>query len=188
MNYNEIISSNPNFGENWFTYPNLYSEMVKKFDSGSHFVELGSWKGRSVVYMAVEIINSGKQIRFDSIDRWQTEPEWQMSGDEVYATFLDNIKPVRSAVNVIRKDSSTAAADYSDGSLDFVFIDADHTYEGVSKDIKAWLPKVKNGGILAGHDYAWFPPIREAVKDIFGPGDYSDPWGNGCFWTQVRRA
>ena len=48
-------------GENWFTYPKLYSAVVEKFPSGSHFVEVGTWKGMSAAYMAVEIINSGNQ-------------------------------------------------------------------------------------------------------------------------------
>jgi hypothetical protein len=176
----------PHMGENWFTYPHLYSHVVKKFPTNSHFVELGSWKGMSAAFMAVEIINSSKNIRFDCIDIWspdgylsdQTQKEF---GDELMQCFLTNIEPVKHVINVIRKDSAAAAADYADHSLDFVFIDADHSYEGVKKDILAWLPKMKPDGILAGHDYAWHEPIRQAVSDVFGAGDYSDPWGNGCF-------
>ena len=56
------------FGENFFTYPNLYSTMVKIFSTESHFIEIGSWKGRSAAYMAVEIHNSGKRIQFDCVD------------------------------------------------------------------------------------------------------------------------
>lgn len=54
---------------------------------------------------------------------------------------------------IIRKDSLAAADDVADGSLDFVFIDADHSYEGCKADIAAWMPKVKPGGLLSGHDY-----------------------------------
>lgn len=50
-------------GENWFTYPTLYSNMVEKYPTNSHFVEVGTWKGMSAAYMAVEIINSGKDIK-----------------------------------------------------------------------------------------------------------------------------
>ena len=58
------IYKQENFGENWFTYPIFYSDMVKKFPHGSKFVEVGSWKGKSSSYMAVEIANSIK---------WSTE-------------------------------------------------------------------------------------------------------------------
>jgi hypothetical protein len=50
-------------------------------------------------------------------------------------------------------DSVKAAQCLPDNSLDFVFIDADHSYEGCSADIAAWAPKVKPGGLVGGHDY-----------------------------------
>jgi len=56
--------------------------------------------------------------------------------------------------------------------FDFVFIDADHTYESVKKDILAWYPKVKKGGIIAGHNYfvegKGYEGLRKAVIEIFG--------------------
>ena len=52
-------------------YLGLYKKMVKKFSPGSHFVAIGSFLGKSSVYMAVEIINSGKDIKFDCIDHWK---------------------------------------------------------------------------------------------------------------------
>lgn len=55
---------------------------------------------------------------------------------------------------ILRMSSREAASLVPDGSLDFVFIDADHSYEGCSADIAAWLPKLKPGALLSGHDYA----------------------------------
>ena len=49
-------------GENWFNYQDLYNQMVNYFPDGAHFVEVGSWKGRSSAFMAVEIINSNKKL------------------------------------------------------------------------------------------------------------------------------
>ena len=60
-----------NLGQDWFTYPQLYKGMVEKFNEGSHFVEVGVWKGRSASFMAVEIHNSGKKIKFDCVDTWE---------------------------------------------------------------------------------------------------------------------
>jgi len=180
----------PHMGENWFTYPALYAETVKRFDTGSHFVELGSWKGMSAAYMAVEIINSGKNIKFDCIDIWADGGYLQdgtqdLFGVDLMNRFLENTKPVSHIINATRGDSSETAKNYADGSVDFVFIDGDHSYEGCSRDIRAWLPKVKNGGVLAGHDYGWHEPIRQSVRDIFGEGNFSDPWGCGCFVFDV---
>ncbi|MAH48569.1 hypothetical protein CMI37_22280, partial [Candidatus Pacearchaeota archaeon] len=55
----------------WFNYQSLYTEIVNKYPSGSHFVEVGSWLGKSAAFMSVEIINSKKEIRFDCVDAWE---------------------------------------------------------------------------------------------------------------------
>jgi len=52
-----------------------------------------------------------------------------------------------------------------DISLDFVFIDAMHTYEAVKEDIRAWFPKIRSGGIVAGHDYSW-DGVKKAVDEF----------------------
>ncbi len=56
-------------------------------------------------------------------------------------------------VTIHRADSVEVARDFADGSLDLVFLDADHSYPGIKRDIAAWLPKVRRGGWLGGHDY-----------------------------------
>lgn len=62
-----------------------------------------------------------------------------------------------------------AAAHVEDGSLDFVFIDADHRYEAVRQDIDDWAPKLKPHGWLIGHDYfEHFEGVMRAVHDTFG--------------------
>jgi predicted O-methyltransferase YrrM len=54
---------------------------------------------------------------------------------------------------------------YQDNSLDFVFIDASHEYQDVKEDIINWLPKVKIGGIIAGHDIG-SPEVGKAVVEV----------------------
>lgn len=79
---------------------------------------------------------------------------------------------------VIRKTSIEAARAIPDGSLDFVFIDADHSYEGCRADIAAWLPKVRAGGLICGHDYenTEFPQfgVRRAVDEMFSSVELGD--------------
>lgn len=66
---------------------------------------------------------------------------------------------------VIKRRSPDAAKAFADRSMDFVFIDADHSQEGCEADIKAWAPKVKKGGYLGGHDYGYehLPGVKVAV-------------------------
>lgn len=73
---------------------------------------------------------------------------------------------------IVRKPSVDAAKTFEDHSLDFVFIDADHSYEGCKADIEAWLPKIKKGGFISGHDYANDDPkfnfgVKRAVDEMF---------------------
>lgn len=78
----------------------------------------------------------------------------------------------RSDVVMVRASSGVAANLLADESLDWVYIDANHSYQSVVQDIHAWLPKVRRGGILAGHDYGAPPEVgfgvKQAVDEIFG--------------------
>ena len=71
--------------------------------------------------------------------------------------------------NYVIRTSVLAAVDVLDKSLDLVFIDAAHDYEHIAEDIKAWLPKVREGGILCGHDYlpGEYDGVVKAVDETF---------------------
>lgn len=150
-----------------------------------HFVEIGSWRGRSSAFMAVEIANSGFDIQFDCVDTWKGSLDEQIHQDDpsilndtLYQEFLENMKPVEKYYRPIRMTSVAAAKLYEDHSLDFVFIDAQHDYESVKEDILAWKNKVKKGGILAGHDYN--PEgdygVGKAVRELL-PNHFPAPTG-----------
>jgi hypothetical protein len=165
------------FGENWFSYPNLYKNIVKLANDGDIFVEVGAWKGRSTSCLAVEIANSKKDITLYVVDTWEgsiehSEGTEQKSLPTLYETFIDNMKPVEEYYMPLKLTSEEASKKFKDKSLKFVFLDASHEYEDVKKDILNWMPKVKNGGILAGHDYYpdgaydWFPGVKNAVNEL----------------------
>lgn len=85
---------------------------------------------------------------------------------------------------LIVSDSAAAAGEVPDASLDFVFIDADHSYEAVRKDIDAWRSKVKPGGWFGGHDYSpKFPGVIRAVDFAFGRSVVTLP---GSIWSIAR--
>ena len=140
----------------------FYSKMVKRFNSGSHFVEVGSFKGKSSSCMAEEIINSGKDIRFDCVDTWEGSEEHYKGGvaednnvvdGDLFEVFLENTSRFSDVINPFRLPSKEASKLYDEESLDFVFIDAAHDMRNVLTDVRSWAPKVKKGGIIAGHDY-----------------------------------
>jgi hypothetical protein len=161
--------------DGWFSYDYIYKHIVDTAEDGELFVEIGSFKGRSSSFMAVEIINSGKNIKFDCIDTWEGSEEHQLgAGAEVkevidgtlYKTFLLNMKPVHGCYRPIKMPSIEAAQLYDDESIDFIMIDGAHDFDSVVADIRAFLPKMKNGGIMTGDD-AW--------GDINNPTSISSP-------------
>ena len=166
--------------EGFFRYGDIvfYKEIIDQFVGPAHFVEIGSFKGRSSSFMAVEIANSKKQIQFDCVDTWAGSPEHQAGAanedrdvvnNSMYNVFIKNMTPVEGYYTAKRMTSVEAAATYDDASLDFVFIDADHSYEAVKEDIIAWWPKVKPGGIISGHDYHMGAPgVMNATNELFG--------------------
>jgi hypothetical protein len=115
--------------------------------------------------MAVEIVNSGKDIKLDCVDPFDGRAEPGHGYRDVnYDEFLRVMAPVMHVVKTLRMASLEAATLYEDNSLDFVFVDATHTYDNVKLDIQAWLPKVKPGGLLTGHDYGG--GVKQAVDEL----------------------
>jgi hypothetical protein len=75
----------------------------------------------------------------------------------------------RNLVNLVRSNGQVRASSYPAESLDFVYIDALHTYDDTSELLRAYLPKIRPGGVLGGHDYSDdYPDVRRAVHDVLG--------------------
>ncbi|MHA1290479.1 MAG: class I SAM-dependent methyltransferase, partial [Candidatus Thorarchaeota archaeon] len=72
-----------------------------------------------------------------------------------------------SNLHILRMTSMEAAAVFRNSYFDLVFLDADHSYESTLADINAWLPLVKTGGWLTGHDYEREPGVKQAVTETF---------------------
>ena len=118
-------------------------------------VELGSFKGQ----FANTILNNwnGKLLM---VDVWRELPheEYDDASNhrehiDAYAQAMDNLKGFEDRAYMLRMKGEHACDFISDQSLDFVYIDANHTYKSVKEDINLWYPKVKSGGIVMGHDY-----------------------------------
>lgn len=118
--------------------------------------EIGAWKGRSTH----ALLSAGPIVH--TVDTWKgsdSEPAQQAAAkdDAVYWEFalgpagrMHAAEPQNLFVHRMR--SIEAARNFLDGTFDLVFIDGEHTYEAVKADIEAWLPKVKDGGLICGHD------------------------------------
>ena len=173
----------------WFGFHDVYDRAVALLGrDGAHFVEVGSWLGRSAAYMGVNLVNSGCNARFDCVDSWEDRPrEFDVMGDRltltagapvingrtVYDKFCDNMAPLAGKIDFcsVRKRSVDAATEYEDGSLDFVFLDASHEMQDIYDDISAWKPKLKpSRGVLAGDDAPWLGVRMALLKHGMGTG------------------
>lgn len=144
----------------WFDWENLYKSMVEKYRHNGRFVEIGCYKGKSSTYLAELIMEMDANIHVDFIDPWSHENVWSeldkgRSIEDIYQEFLTNLFAVTkrdSRFKVIRNRSQLEAINYSDQSLDFVYVDGDHDPEQMAEDVLLFLPKIKIGGTIAGHD------------------------------------
>lgn len=89
--------------------------------------------------------------------------------DVLYLTVQKRLLPYQERAELIRKTSLEAASLFLDGSLDFIYLDANHSYQSVLNDLHAWFAKVKVGGFLMGDDYEHpgFPGVKKAVDQFF---------------------
>lgn len=168
-----------NLGENWFDYQEIYTEFADNCTNDSVIVEVGSWVGRSISFLGVELLNRGKSPKVYCVDTWLGSKEHNndyytqgghellkdKNNDSLYKMFLKNIEPIKKVLTLLRLPSVEAAKTFADGSIDFLFLDASHEEEDVYRDITEWYPKIKTGGVFSGHDYgdAWVG-VRMAVN------------------------
>lgn len=152
--------------DGFFNFGAFYERVAQALADGARIAEVGVYKGKSALYLAERLEQMGKRVTFYLVDHFQGSAEHDITPEQLWAEFRANIEPMKDAFSVMRTDSVTAANALPNGSLDFVFIDAAHDYDSVKADIAAWLPKVRKGGFLAGHDYH-HAPLRRAVDEAF---------------------
>ena len=163
--------------QGWFDYEEVIRLAIDKATDGAKFVEIGAWKGKSAAFAGVEILNSGKDITYYAVDHFLGSEEHRnpvsphydyasISGD-LKAQYLVNIEPVKSVVKTLDMQSGEASKKFKKQSVDFVYIDGSHDYDSVCVDIEIWLPKLKPGGMIGGHDYTTHQGVREAVDTYF---------------------
>jgi predicted O-methyltransferase YrrM len=135
--------------------------------------EIGCWAGESTALFAAAV----KTVY--AIDAWDFEVcnEGVLSTKALFGlaekTFDRRALEFPNIVK-IKELSLIAATTFKRQSLDMVYIDANHDYESVLNDIKSWIPNVKYGGIVAGHDYTTSEPeygVVQAVNEVFGKPD-----------------
>lgn len=158
----------------------IYDEWIKTAPKNAIAVEVGVALGRSVAHLARLCIDAGRDdIRIYAVDAWAgvaRNGEQQLYGDNAGGDFclfaremLEHAREELQRIQVVRTWSTDAARLFDPGTVDLVVLDADHTYEWVSAEIRAWRPLLKPDGVLGGDDYHpdEFPGVIQAVREVY---------------------
>lgn len=100
------------------------------------------------------------------VSRVLSDPDRASAMNRLGNAVIEGLKVYGARANLIRKKSENAAPDFCEGFFDLVFVDGDHTFEGVMNDLNSWWPKVSDGGVLCGDDYLSFEGVRDALNDF----------------------
>ena len=139
--------------EGFFNFDNIYQRMVNEAKDGAVFAEIGTFKGKSAVFMAEAIKRSGKDIKWYVIDTFEGT-EGEPVKEFITETYVGDSKILHNR--------------FPRESIDFLFIDGDHSYKGIKAYLDNWFHKVKRGGLIGGHDFT--EPtcgVRIAVEQYF---------------------
>jgi hypothetical protein len=125
-------------------------------------VEIGTQRGQ----FAAILCTANPKLHLTCVDPWLGYIE-QPNGEKMAAYYEEALKALSPFnVTIMRKGSMEAVPEIPDRSLDFVYVDGNHQFDPVMLDLIHWAPKVRPGGIVAGHDYHPFhgPGVMTAVN------------------------
>ena len=138
-------------------------------------VEIGSWTGLSAVLIGQIVQRMRGQLHSFDWYKGSNDGAFHLKETakllDVPQVFRNNIEffGLSDTVFLTTISSEEASNLFSMNSLDFIFIDGDHTYQGVKRDIEIWYPKLKPGKIICGHDY------RDNKSEVWKAVDESFP-------------
>lgn len=169
-------------------YRRVWEPFLRKYKCG-YVCEVGVDEGGSFVHL---IAHNPKLAV--AVDPWiddgvLSRNESELSQEELdrkYAAFKE-LMADKPFVHIMRDYSTVAAENFPDNYFDFVYIDADHTYEASYADILAWYPKVKPGKFLAGHDYLRDFGVYDAVNKFIKDNDLRVIFLRHSNWIVVKK-
>lgn len=149
--------------------------LLKQLNLPLVVAEVGVAEGR----LSLEFLTSGVEKLY-LIDAWETleqrgdggnSKEWHNTN---YDGMISRINPFKTKVTILRGLSYKMSEEIKDDELSMVYIDADHSYEGVKRDLNAFYSKVRSGGIIAGHDYTnTCYGVFQAVQEFCKQNNYT---------------
>ena len=172
--------------DNFFSkYPRPMIQFIKNRNNKSLIgAEVGVGQGHNAESI-LKILNIEQLYLIDPYSQTPVDISKKIQAREGLSKFKDKInfiyEPSPEAVNLIPDE------------LDFVYIDANHSYASVKKDVEAWFPKIKINGILGGHDFIWLKGVHKAVTEFVNEKnlklyhDMADWWVKKGEWQNMKQ-
>jgi predicted O-methyltransferase YrrM len=161
-----------NHGIFTYTKPAELSRLLKLSLScprGSRVLEVGSHLGASALFLA----SGMKQVdgKLYCVDTWQNEtmPEGEQ---DTFAEFLRNTEVLKEYIIPLRGRSTEVEIEKVDGQIELLFIDGDHSYEGVSGDFRHFVPLLSKSGKVAFHDAISFKGVSKFTGELLATGEW----------------
>jgi hypothetical protein len=146
-----------------FDFETPYARFAVELPDGCRFAECGVANGRSLLYLCACLQQLGKKYQCYAIDSMAYGGESQRN--EIINHIIKSGLP---DIQLMEMSSLDASTKFPDGFFDFVFIDSSHSYLPTRAELMLWPHKLKDGGILAGHDYDKVnsPGVYTAVNEL----------------------
>lgn len=149
---------------------NLCKDIYHILGDNLQIIEIGSYCGASSSIIAEQFEHSA----INCVDPWSPYTEdcsvidlVKQEKELIEAEYLfDTVVSSHSNITKNKTSSLEYVKKIPDHSIDFIYIDGNHQYSSVKEDIISWLPKIKKGGVISGHDYTW-DSVKKATQEIF---------------------
>ena len=166
------------------------TDLITAMGPDTQGIEIGVYHGVNS-YMLLDACPNIKKIV--GVDPFESYMDWQYMVtqdvmDEAYAAFNENLELMKNRFELLKMKSIDAASELENDAYDFVFIDGDHSIKAVLSELEMYVPKIKKGGLVAGHDIGLYS-VNMAVqgwcrKNHVSPSDIHIVENQSWYWVK----
>lgn len=152
--------------------------------NGNIFLEVGSYLGASSCFIVAGIKKTRKKAKLYCVDTWENDAMTE-GKRETFQVFVENTQKYQDIIIPLRGISVEVAKTFKD-IIDFLFIDGDHSYEGVKADVDAWFPKLNKNAVVVFHDIGWAEGVQRVIREEVSPRAVKEGRLPNLYWAWLK--